>query len=273
MERTFRQKIWMLYKKDVMNLRMESLLLLAFALGINALAYVQILRADSPLNATGYGVLSSMVVFGAMFWLFIRSFSLVSSEWKDNTLHMIMPLPVGGKSIFFSKLMALFSQIFVVGSITVALSLGAVTLILGLEEVASFFGMFNIASEELIIRNIGEIIKFFSLLFVYFAQLLVVVFFSSVVGRMFKKFAGVITFVVFVATNYVISQITNLLSRVVVFDAEAGFSMTASTGGEMETTINYMSTGEFLFGLLYAFTVGVVIFFITAYLYDRKVEV
>jgi len=272
MERTFRQQLWMLYKKDVMNLRTESLLLLAFAAGLNIYAYIQILRADNTLNAAGYGVLSSMIVFGALFWVFIRSFSLVSSEWKDNTLHMIMPLPIGGKSIFFSKLMALFTQILVVGTITVIFALGSATLILGLDEVTSFFRIFNIASEELILGNISEIIKMIIFAFVNFGQLLVIVFFSSVVGRMFKKLSGPITFVVFILSSFIISRITFLIDRMVTFDSQAGFSISGDNVTGMETTINFMSTPEYLFGVFYALAFGALFFFATTYLYDRKVE-
>ncbi|NBG87960.1 hypothetical protein [Isachenkonia alkalipeptolytica] len=272
MEKNSSSRLWAMYKKDVMNLRTESIFMLAFVLGINAFVYYQVVTTESTLGASGYGVLSSMVVFGALFLVFIRSFSLVSSEWKDNTLHMIMPLPIGGNTIFFSKLLAILTQAFIVGSISFGLTLGAVYMILELEDVQQIFNFLAMDSGGLLSSNIAEIFKMAGYGFISFASLIVIVFFSSVVGRMFTKLSGLITFVVFILSNVLLGQATRLVDSVVDFEQGSRVMYLGDPGAQMTGSMTFMGTPELLFGIFFTVGTSVLFFLATTYLYEKKVE-
>ncbi len=272
MEKSFSRKLWVMYKKDVMNLKTESIFMLAFVLGINAFVYYQVMTSESTFGAGGYGILSSMVVFGALFLVFIRSFSLVSSEWKDNTLHMIMPLPIGGNTIFFSKLLAILTQTFIVGGISFGLTLGAVYMILELEDIQQIFNFLAMDSGSVLSSNLMEIVKMAGYGFVSFASLIIIVFFSSVVGRMFTKLSGLITFVVFILSNVLLSQITRLIDGAVNFDQGSRVMFLGEPGGGMSGSMAFMSTPELLFGIVFTVLTSLMFFFTTTYLYEKKVE-
>lgn len=272
MEKSFSSKLWAMYKKDVMNLKTESIFMLAFVLGINAYVYYQVMTSDSTLGASGFGVLSAMVVFGALFLVFIRSFSLVTSEWKDNTLHMIMPLPIGGNTIFFSKLLAILTQTFIVGGISFGLMLGVLYRVLELENIQQAFNFLAMDSGGLLSSNLMEIFKMAGYGFVSFSSLIVMVFFSSVVGRMFTKLSGFITFVVFILSNVLIGQITRLVDRVVNFDQGSRVMILGEPGGGMTGSMNFMGTPELIFGIGFTVAISLIFFFATTYLYDQKVE-
>ncbi len=272
MEKGFSSKLGAMYKKDVMNLRTESLLMLAFVFGLNAYVYYQVITSDSPLGASGYGVLSSMVVFGALFIVFIRAFSLVSSEWKDHTLHMIMPLPIGGNTIFLSKLLAILTQTAVVGGISFALTLGVLYMILELENIQQIFNFLAMDSGSLLSSNLTEILKVAIYGFLTFARLIVIVFFSSVVGRMFTKMSGFITFVVFMLSNILLGQIIRLLDQAVNFEESSRVMLLGEPGGGMTGSMTFMSTPELIFGMLITLGSAMIFFFATTYLYDQKVE-
>ena len=273
MEKNSNSKLWAMYKKDVMNLKTESIFMLAFVLGINAFVYYQVLTSESTFGASGYGVLSSMVVFGALFLVFIRSFSLVSSEWKDNTLHMIMPLPIGGNTIFFSKLLAILTQTFVVGSISLGLTLGAVYMILELEDIQQIFNFLAMDSGSVLSSNIMEILKMAGYGFISFASLIIIVFFSSVVGRMFTKFSGFITFVVFILSNVLLAQITRLIDSYVNFEQGSRVMILGEPGGQVSGTMTFMGTPELIFGIIFTLITSLIFFFATTYLYDQKVDI
>lgn len=272
MEKSFSKKLWMMYKKDIMNLKTESIFMLAFVLGLNAYIYYQVMTSESTIGASGYGVLSSMIVFGALFLVFIRSFTLVSSEWKDNTLHMIMPLPIGGKSIFFSKLLAILTQTFIIGGVSLALALGVLYMILELENIQQIFNFLAMDSGGLLSSNLMEIVKLAFYGFISFASLIVIVFFSSVVGRMFTKWSGFITFVVFIMSNVLIAQVTNLLARGISFEQGSQVMFLGEPGGGMTGNVTFIGTPELIFGILFTVGVSLIFFFTTTYLYDRKVE-
>ena len=272
MEKNSSSKLWAMYKKDVMNLKTESIFMLAFVLGINVFIYYRVITSESTFGASGYGVLSAMVVFGALFLVFIRSFSLVSSEWKDNTLHMIMPLPIGGNTIFFSKLLAILTQTFIVGGISFALTLGAVYMILELEDIQQIFNFLAMDSGGLLSSNLMEILKMAGYGFVSFASLIVLVFFSSVVGRMFTKLSGLITFVVFILSNVLIGQLTGFIDGAVNFDQGSRVMILGEPGGGMTGSMTFMGTPELIFGIIFTVIISLIFFFATTYLYEQKVE-
>ncbi|WP_350343955.1 hypothetical protein PRVXT_000319 [Proteinivorax tanatarense] len=260
------KKLMMLFKKDLMNLKFESLILLGLIVVGYSLIIFRVQATDDMMKAAIIGNLSFLLFLGTLLIIFIRSFSLVSSEWKNNTLYMIMPLPVKGKSIFLSKILAITTQTVVISGVSLAFLTIVWTSIIGLSEVQEMLNAFMINSSEFFSEYKGEITKVIITGFFSFISLIVTVFFSSVVGRMFKKMSGFITFITFLLTNYVIAKITSITYKF------SGIESSIQNGTSVEASIEIFSTQQFWFYNILTIIVTLGLFFATTYLYDKKVE-
>lgn len=264
MEKSFTKKLWMLYKKDLMSIRNESLMFLALLAGLNAFALFKVFSSDNPLNASGYAVLSTMFTFGIFLFILIRSFSIVTSEWKNNTLYMLMPLPLGGKSIFFSKLMAIVTQAFILGAVSFVFNLIIVFNVFSIERVAEAFQWFNLDSKGIFLEVLPDLIKFGLVGFVTFVTSIIFVFFSSIVGRLFKKFSGLISFVTFIGMSILNQKLLNVfvspVSATTNYDTYGQLYFSFETGSMLMTT------------MVYSVVVSIILFLGMAYIYDKKVE-
>ncbi|WP_353893536.1 hypothetical protein PRVXH_000282 [Proteinivorax hydrogeniformans] len=269
MENSNFKKLMMLFKKDLMNLKFESLILLGLIVVGYSLIIFRVQATDDMLKAAVIGNLSFLIFFGTLLIIFIRSFSLVSNEWKNKTLYMIMPLPVKGKTIFLSKIMAITTQTIVISGISMAFLIAVWTTIIGLGEVQQALNTLMVNSSELISEYKGEIIKVIILGFFSFISLIVTVFFSSVVGRMFKKMSGLITFITFLLTNYAISKITSITHRLIGIETSIQTSTAFDT---VEASVEVFSIQQFWFYNITTVIITLALFFATTYLYDQKVE-
>ena len=103
---------------------------------------------------------------------------------------------------------------------------------------------------------------------------------------MVSKFSGMVTFIVFIAATFISDRVVTAVSKlfginymgslnVETPDAAVGFGSTISVGqqtsGGMYVT-NLMANSEYLFAVISTVVVGAVFFYLTTYLYERKVE-
>ncbi|MCE7791191.1 hypothetical protein K8O68_02005 [Salipaludibacillus sp. CUR1] len=96
---------WSLYKKEWQ----ESLFRFSLSLALLTAAYVFIyifMERETPLVFA----VSLAVVFLHIFYLFIMLLASLIKEWKENTSHLWMNLPVKGYVLLSAKLAAAFTQ-------------------------------------------------------------------------------------------------------------------------------------------------------------------
>lgn len=253
--------LWALYKKDLKGSKFEMFFMLGMFLVGNIYLYYKT-RTDWPVPA---GFVANFMGAGVIFlFIFFKAFQVIRSEWKDNTVYLMMSLPVSGKIIFLSKLLSLLTQWLV---LEVLVGLGAWFF---LKELITMNELREIQNH--IFPWIKEITKLALLVFLGMNQGLLIAFFSSVVGKLVKKFSGLVTFGTFIAATMLISNISSGILDI-IFRKEIN---------ELTSKEIVFTNGRFVFdvfpndfywvviALLVVTSIG--IFFSTAALYDRRVE-
>ncbi|QUH26524.1 ABC-2 transporter permease [Serpentinicella alkaliphila] len=240
-----------LFKKDLMLAKNESLIILGIiALG-NLFLYYKA-QTSWPLEVSlGFSWVLLMFI---PLSIFIRAFSSISSEWKENTVYLMMSLPVSGMLVLLSKLLSLITRLILL-------------LIVATPFTAILF--FRLPMLRMMDLNINA--QFVKIAFMYatliilgYIMYLIIAIFSVHIGKIVKKFSGVVTFLAFIVTNYVVSKILeisfNALSNGVVRVEQPGIQ------------INHISSFEFLTASTVILLISCVIFYITSVIYERKVE-
>lgn len=243
-----------LFIKDVLLAKNESLLILGLIIVGNLFLYYKS-QTSWPLEMS---LAFSWVL--AMFIplsIFIRSFTSISSEWKENTVYLIMSLPITGSMVLSSKLLALITRLIIL-------------LMVALPFTANLF--FRLDMVQMLIgpefRLDFEIIKIFAmyliLVILLYTMYLVLAFFSVHIGRLVNKFSGLVTFITFLISNFLVSKILEISYE------------TVSLGIEVEQAgvrVNHhLLSSEFLLASTLLLLITGIIFFITASIYDKKIE-
>jgi hypothetical protein len=94
-----------LYLKDMHDLKAEIIVVLAITLLLDSFIYFS---SGYPRQLIILPVLMTIVL--AAFIPLVSSFKMLHREWNDNTVYLVMSLPVSGYMIIGSKLLAIISQ-------------------------------------------------------------------------------------------------------------------------------------------------------------------
>lgn len=259
--------LFTLYKKDLLSVKLESLMLLA-TIFLGHLYFSYKISTGWP-EATILGV-SSTIFFIVTFVIFVGTFTSISREWSNNTIYLVMSLPIGGKKIFLSKLMAVMTQLFVLGgtSILVGALLSAYFLGVDLINVLAEALGFLSSHQLLKVLVMGIILLFFGII-----QIILVAFFSTIVGRFFRKFSWIITFFTFIFTNIFIGKINELIIRALIAPVNRHLSVIGSRDFDGQFIVEGgLPFQFFLLQLTIILLISAGLFFLTAAIYDKKVE-
>ncbi|MGI5920655.1 MAG: ABC-2 transporter permease [Syntrophomonadaceae bacterium] len=183
-----------LYRKDMYSLRKELVAIIIFTLLLDGWIFF---ASDYPNQAI---IVPASLTMGLAFFLpLITSFKMLSQEWSQNTVYLIMSLPVSGALVIGSKLLAVMSQ-FLIGTLVAGIT-GSVMLWFTFPEIHPF-----------IIENFSR------LLFVYLFCISGILylcsgsFLSQVIGHLSRRYSGFITVGVFIAILYLVGKLTDLLN-------------------------------------------------------------
>lgn len=245
-----------LYTKDLHEILPEMIIVLVGVLLINAWYYL-----GSPEPAP--------VVMGPLFLLLglagflpiVSSFKLLSKEWSNNTVYLIMSLPVSGAMVMGAKMLALITQ-YLFGTALVGLS-GYLFWVNGISQLLP-------GNPAAMLDKNPEIIQY--LVAFYLASLVFIIFIccnsflSQVVGKLSRKFSNLITLVVFIV---VLTLPGKLFSWIGIGHSYIGpssmiFRVGPDNSINVLRAINISSVTQLLLALL--IFIGAVI------LYDKKLE-
>ncbi|MTI56928.1 hypothetical protein [Geosporobacter ferrireducens] len=253
--------LYTLYKKDLKASRFELLLIVGIILAVNLYIFYKTTTGWPPQAGFVMNVGGTITIFIA---IFIKAFITVRNEWKENTVYLMMSLPVSGRMIFLSKMLSLLTQWIALEAL---LGLSAFLFLRGMMTPDSWGKLAEIPFEFKI-----EVVKLGFLIFLGATQALILAFFSSVVGKLFKKFSGLITFGTFIAGSILTSKVSDIIINAVsrYHLEDLGNSQINFSNGTAWVTIFpnniYIALTVVLIG------VSAALFFGTAAIYDRKVE-
>ena len=125
------------------------------------------------------------------------------------------------------------------------------------------------------ISNVHQIVWEFAkvgiMMFLSFAMAIITAFFSAVVGKLFRRFSGLITFVVFIITNYVS---TNSIVEIVKLVNNGGPNpyMRREVMVKGNILLQVLPNPVFVVSIILIIIVSILLFLATSTIYDRKVE-
>ncbi len=242
-----------LYGKEMHDLIPEIMIVAIGVLLVTAWFFLQ--RPDPAPVVIG----PLMLLLGlAGFLPLVTSFKLLSKEWTNNTVYLIMSLPVSGTMVMGTKMLALLSQ-YIVGTLLVGLS-GWLVYTNGIYQ---FFAgravAVNLLQKPELIQHL---VAFYLATVVFLLFLCCTSFFSQVVGKLSRKFSGLITTVVFLVTLIMSGKIMNWLD--IAGNPVAMSIMNGNNSKSILYSLNAYSLSHLLLAIL--------IFILVVVLYDKKLE-
>lgn len=258
------KKLLTLYKKDLAASKFETLLILGFIV-VGNLFLLYKAKTSWPIDMA---LALSMLSLGFVpLFTFFKAFNFIREEWKENTVYFMMSLPTTGNTIFLSKFLALLTQFFILGA--AALVFVSVFTLMQPQIQQDWMLIKSIDNIHLIIWEIGKI---GIIMFLSFAMTIITAFFSAVVGKLFRKFSGLITFIVFIATSYVstrlMSEIVGLINKG-MFNSYVQKEMTV---GEVRMSLQVLPNPIFIPTMVSIIIISTLLFLATTTIYDKKVE-
>lgn len=244
-----------LYKKDLHEIVPE---LVIVACGVVLVTVGYFLRSSNDPNPVI--VLPLMLLFGLAGLLpLVASFKLLSREWTNNTVYLIMSLPVSGEMVLGAKLLVLVSQ-YIIGTLLI----GASAYLLYSTSLYQFFAPGQ--SAHMLLEN-PDLIHYMLALYLSGTMFLIflccVSFLSQVVGKLSRKFSGLITAATFIATLVISGKIMDAFGMGQYSANPVALRMLESSG-HFAYNMNMTSLSQLLMAVL--------IFILAAVIYNKQLE-
>lgn len=243
-----------LYKKDLHEIVPEILIVL---IGVVLVTASFFLRSSEPSPVM---IVPLLLLFGLAGLLpLVASFKLLSREWTNNTVYLIMSLPVSGAIVLGAKMLVLISQ-YIVGTVLIAIS-GYLLYTNGLYQ------YFTPQQPGHMLLNNPELVQY--LLAFYISGLVFLIFLcctsflSQVVGKLSRKFSGLISTGAFIAILVLSGKILNGLGMENMSANPMAMRMMGDASGFIYD-LNIASLSHLL--------LAIIIFILAAIIYDRKLE-
>ncbi len=243
-----------LYKKDLHEIVPEIMIVL---IGVVLVTASFFLRSSEPSPVI---ILPLILLFGLAGLLpLVASFKLLSREWSNNTVYLIMSLPVSGAMVLGAKMLVLISQ-YIVGTLLIGIS-GYLLYINGLYQ---FFspqqpGYSLLQNPELL----QYLLAFYLSGLVFLIFLCCISFLSQVVGKLSRKLSGLITAGAFITILIISGKILDLLEIGNTIANPMAMRM-AGDAGSFIYALNIASLSHLLLAIL--------IFMLAVFIYDKKLE-
>ncbi len=182
-----------LYLKDLREIRTELLVVAAVAIILVSWAYFK-----TEGLTRGIILLPTAFALGlAGFLPVITSFRILGKEWSNNTIYMMMSLPVSGSMMLGSKLAVLLTE-YLAGTLVVLLT-GGIALLSSFPDIWKAF-ISDPYSIKLALAVYGVSIT--GILFIFCNSFL-----SQLTGKLFKKASDLISLLVFLAVFVIAARI------------------------------------------------------------------
>lgn len=231
-----------LYKKEMRELAAEIIITVSAVVVTSVLLYFN-MKGTVGLLAVPFFMVAGLAGLVPV----LSSFRLLGKEWANNTVYLMMSLPVKGGMILGSKFLALITQYFL-GTGTVLLA----GVFLTIASVPDALQQIQVYYEQ-IPWEVGIYGYIFTI--VLLAYLLSMSFFSQMVGKLVQRFNGFLTGVTFLGIWWLSDKLLK----------EAGTIHLLQSIGLLDTGLIWTCM------VAYA-AASLAIFLLAVLVYNRKVE-
>ena len=190
----------------------------------------------------------------------ISSFKLLSREWSQNTVYLVMSLPVSGAMILGAKMAVLLTQ-YIGGTLLITLS----SYLLYVTKLSQYLtpqqpGLMMLYNNPQLLQSL---LAFYLSGLVFLAFLCCTSFFSQIAGKLSARFSGLVTAATFVITLILSGKILDALGT----GSNELYHMMIQISGDAANYISNMNLSSLSY-----FVLAVILFILAAVIYDRKLE-
>ncbi|MDI9480396.1 MAG: hypothetical protein ACOXZ6_01455 [Syntrophomonadaceae bacterium] len=228
-----------LYKKQMRETLPEIVVVASVTVLIGLFVYFKL---GSLLSAVAVAM---VMVLGLASFLPLISSLRLGQEWNNNTIYLMMSLPVGGGMILGSRLTALLTQ-YILGTLIV----GIVGMLLAFGMFPDDFGYYL----KLSLPYWDEAFLLYLLTVMILAYFISISFFSQIIGKLVSRFSGLVTLVTFIGTLWLSGEAMSLL-----------WGQVSIGPPDISTQLLAVSVGQITL-------VAAVIMTLAVLIYDRRVE-
>jgi hypothetical protein len=250
------RRFWTLYKKELRELTPEIVILIATSILLNVYAYFKAAPLTGLSLTLTVGLAAFLPSVGlAAFLPFISSFKL-SREWKNQTVYLMMSLPASGALILGAKLTALMTEL-VIGGLAAGTAGGLAIMASYPGEIKQLMSMVpNVYSNLALMALFGLVNVMFFCCISFLAQVL---------GKLVRKYSGLLSFVSFIAILILLSKGIEMINAAGI--THFGLGMGLNPPLPFPDPSSYI-----LYSSVIIAVVSVLVFFIAALIYDRRLE-
>lgn len=186
-----------LYKKQMRETLPEIVVVASVTVLIGLFVYFKL---GSLLSAVAVAM---VMVLGLASFLPLISSLRLGQEWNNNTIYLMMSLPVGGGMILGSRLTALLTQ-YILGTLIV----GIVGMLLAFGMFPDDFGYYL----KLSLPYWDEAFLLYLLTVMILAYFISISFFSQIIGKLVSRFSGLVTIITFFAVLWLSGKALSLMT-------------------------------------------------------------
>ncbi|WP_338819641.1 hypothetical protein MTCOM_11370 [Moorella thermoacetica] len=261
------QKLGRLYRKELGDLRLESMVVLGLILLWNLFLYYKASTATWPPGTHLVFSLMMLVITG--FLPLIESFKIWRDEWKNNTVYLLFSLPVNGQQVVLAKLLAVLTQ-FILLSLAALLATGALfkatvlnaDFVMINNEIWRLIRQYRLILAIIAVNGVLELVNFVLLAFL-----------GTLLGQSVRKFSGWVTGTFFLVGMYVAGKLATWLAIVLNYLPWPATNIRLPLNFR-DLSIYSTSSGDIS---IYAGTVALLLvtgllFIATVLFYNRRVE-
>lgn len=248
-----------LYIKDLHEVTVEILIVV---IGVALVTAGFLLSSDQKAPLLIFPLILLLGLAG--FLPLISSFKLLSREWSQNTVYLVMSLPVSGAMILGAKMAVLLTQ-YIGGTLLIALS----SYLLYISKLSQFLTPQQQA--QMMLYNNPQLWQ--ALLAFYLSGLVLLIFlcctsfFSQITGKLSAKFSGLVTAVTFIITFILSGKLSGKIFDALGTGNNDFHHMMIQISGNANNYVSSMNMSSLIYLVL-----AIILFILAAVIYDRKLE-
>lgn len=199
------QKLGRLYRKELRVLRLESMVVLGLILLWNLYLYYKASTATWPPGTHLVFSLMMLVITG--FLPLIEAFKIWGDEWKNNTVYLLLSLPVNGQQVVLAKLLAVLTQFILLSTAALLATAGLFKATLLTGDLAMIKTAWGLIRQYRLILAIIAVSGLLNL-----ANFTLLAFFCTLLGQSVRKFSGLVAIASFLVGMYLVGKLASWLT-------------------------------------------------------------
>lgn len=244
-----------LIKYEIQTVWKDLLVVLAIILLLNLalLTRINVWKGDLVFG------LSCLIYFGGLVAIFIGNIRMFTRDLKEDTGYLLFTLPQSGYSILGEKLIVVLISLVLTSIVGI--------IFVGFTSSLANIDLFNGFGFGTVLQIIGDLYQYISLIvLIYF-----IIAFTKMIMKG-KRLSGLLEVAIFTAFGFLSYEIEKLVAEILPYRANiAGGSVNLQISEQVKN-VSYTNVSFNIANGVFELIVTIVLFAVTAYILEKKIE-